>query len=217
MKKKIISGVVIFLLLLACVPFLPPVYRNYTKPFVAAWWSRKEWYAEVDNANLDSVKRYCQKYGYNSEYYILVDFGIRSGRKRFFVYNLRDKNCVMSSYCLHGSGKGNTDAKPKFSNLPGSGCSSLGRYLMINKGYKKRLGNFVRLRGLDKTNYLAEGRGIYIHSASRVSRFHGESDYLSIGSESKGCFAISKDCMSKVLEICSKSSDKHPVLLFAKY
>ncbi len=217
MKKKIITNVVIFLLLLACVPFLPPIYTNYTKPLVKSWWSGREWYGEVDCANLDSVRAFCKKYGYNSEYYILVDFGIRSGRKRFFVYNLRNKECMMSSYCLHGSGKGNTDAKPKFSNHPGSGCSSLGRYVLIGKGNKKRLGNYVRLKGLDKSNYLAESRGIYIHSAKRVSRFHGESEFLPVGSESKGCFTVSKDCLDEVLEVCSKSSDKHPILLFAKY
>ena len=56
----------------------------------------------------------------------------------------------MSSYCMHGSGKGNTDAKPKFSNELGSGCSSLGRYVMVGKGRKFK--NSVRLRGLDKSN-----------------------------------------------------------------
>ncbi len=49
-------------------------------------------------------------------------------KTRFFIYDLQSGHKVMSSYCMHGSGKGNTDAKPKFSNKFGSGCSSLGRY-----------------------------------------------------------------------------------------
>lgn len=59
---------------------------------------------------------------------------------------------------MHGSGKGNTAAQPKFSNNPGSGCTSLGRYVMIGKGGMK-FKNCVRLRGLDESNYLAEARG----------------------------------------------------------
>lgn len=34
--------------------------------------------------------------------------------------------------------------------------------------------NCVRLRGLDESNYLAEARGILIHSAGKVTRFSGE-------------------------------------------
>lgn len=38
--------------------------------------------------------------------------------------------------------------------------------------------NCVRLRGLDKSNYLAEARGILIHSAGKVTRFSGEKEYI---------------------------------------
>lgn len=116
---------------------------------------------------------------------------------------------------MHGSGKGNTDAKPKFSNEFGSGCSSLGRYVMVGKGSKFK--KSIRLRGLDKTNYLAETRGILIHSAGKVTRFSGKNDYIPIGSESRGCFTVSKDCMTKVMEIYSGASKQRPVMLYAKY
>ena len=119
------------------------------------------------------------------------------GKKRFFIYDLQRGIRVMSSYCMHGSGKGNTAAQPKFSNNPGSGCTSLGRYVMIGKGGMK-FKNCVRLRGLDKSNYLAEARGILIHSAGKVTRFSGEKEYIPLGTESRGCFTVSRSCVEKV-------------------
>lgn len=186
---------------------MKPMYKNYIND--------KEWYGKVDCENLSQVRDYCKLRGYSTDYYILVDFSIPSGKKRFFIYDLQNGKRVMSSYCMHGSGKGNTDAKPKFSNEPGSGCSSLGRYVMVGKGRKFK--NSIRLRGLDKNNSRALARGILIHSARKVTRFSGERDYIPIGSESRGCFTVSRDCMAKVMEIYRGSSKRSPVMIYAKY
>lgn len=166
MNKKYIVLLVV-LLLMACIPFVPSIYQRYTKPLYKNYIDAKEWYGKVDCENLSQVRDYCDWRGYSTDYYILVDFSIPSGKKRFFIYDLQNGKRLMSSYCMHGSGKGNTDAKPKFSNEFGSGCSSLGRYVMVGKGRKFK--NCIRLRGLDKTNYLAETRGISIHSAGKVT------------------------------------------------
>ena len=215
MKKFFLICIAMVLLLVVCIPFVPPVYNRYTKPLWKNYMAGKEWYSKVDPENTEQVRDYCERRGYSTEYYILVDFSIPSGKKRFFVYDLQNGCKVLSSYCMHGSGKGNTNAKPKFSNKPGSGCSSLGRYIMVGKGAKFK--NCIRLRGLDRSNSLAEMRGILIHSAGNVSRFHGEAEYIPIGSESRGCFTVSRDCVSKVMEIYRGSSKQRPVLLFAKY
>ena len=61
--------------------------------------------------------------------------------------------------------------------------------------------NCVRLRGLDKSNYLAEARGILIHSAGKVTRFSGEKEYIPLGTESRGCFTVSRSCVEKVMQI----------------
>ena len=215
MMKKFLTASVIILVLLALVLFFPPIYKRFTRPLYRNHVDRKEWYSKVDCENLAQVEDFCKRRGYSTDYYILVDFSIPSGKKRFFIYDLQRGKCVMSSYCMHGSGKGNTDAKPKFSNDFGSGCSSLGRYVMVGKGRKFK--NSIRLRGLDKTNYLAETRGILIHSAGKVTRFSGEKDYIPIGSESRGCFTVSRDCVAKVMEIYRESSKRRPVMLYAKY
>lgn len=141
------------------------------------------------------MRDYCKRRGFSTDYYILVDFSIPSGKRRFFIYDLKQEKGILSSYCMHGSGKGNTDATPKFSNELGSGCSSLGRYVMVGKG-STRFKNCVRLRGLDDTNYMAETRGILIHSAGKVNRFYGQTEYIPIGSESEGCFTVSRECVN---------------------
>ena len=185
--KKLLIILGILVLLVIGVLFVPPIYNRFTKPFFKNTVDAKEWYHQVDCENLTQVRDYCDRLGYSTDYYILVDFSKPSGKKRFFIYDLQRGKRVMSSYCMHGSGKGNTVAQPKFSNNPGSGCTSLGRYVMIGKGGMK-FKNCVRLRGLDKSNYLAEARGILIHSAGKVTRFSGEKEYIPLGTESRGCF-----------------------------
>ena len=214
MNKKYIVLLVV-LLLMACIPFVPTLYQRYTKPLYKNYIDAKEWYGKVDCENLSQVRDYCDRRGYSTDNYILVDFSIPSGKKRFFIYDLQNGKRLMSSYCMHGSGKGNTDAKPKFSNESGSGCSSLGRYVMVGKGRKFK--NCIRLRGLDKTNYLAETRGILIHSAGKVTKFSGEREYIPLGSESLGCFTVSRDCVTKVMEIYQGASKQRPVIIYAKY
>lgn len=214
--KKFLKYIIIALVIIICIPFLPPIYKKYTRPFYNNYMAQKEWYGKVDCEDLSAVKKFCQRRGYNTQYYILVDFSIPSGQKRFFIYDLQQGKQVMSSYCMHGSGKGNTDAKPKFSNDIGSGCSSLGRYVMVGRGSSK-FKNCVRLRGLDKSNYLAETRGILIHAAGKVNRFSGKKDYIPIGNESLGCFVVSSACVQKVMDIYRASSRNSPVMIYAKY
>lgn len=215
MKRIYIILLVVISLLIVSIPFVPPIYNRYTKPLYKNYVDVKEWYGNVDCENLSQVRDYCERRGYSTDYYILVDFSIPSGKKRFFIYDLQHGKRVLSSYCMHGSGKGNTDATPKFSNEVGSGCSSLGRYVMVGKGSKFK--KSIRLRGLDKTNYLAETRGILIHSAGKVTRFSGDREYIPIGSESRGCFTVSRDCVTKVMEIYRRASKHRPVMIFAKY
>ncbi len=215
MKKFFLYSVAVLLLIAVCLPFVPHIYNSYTKPLWKNYMDSKLWYGKTDPESIEQVRGYCERRGYSTEYYILVDFSIPSGKKRFFVYDLQSGRKVMSSYCMHGSGSGNTDAKPKFSNDFGSGCSSLGRYIMLGKGTKFK--NCIRLRGLDRSNCLAEMRGILIHSAGKVTRFHGEKDYIPIGTESRGCFTVSSDCINEVMKIYRSSSKEHPIMIFAKY
>ena len=215
-KKKLLIGIAVFLLIVVGVLLVSTICNRRTKPTFKNRVDDKEWYDKVNPESIEQVRDYCQRRGFSTKYYILVDFSIRSGKKRFFIYDLKSGRRVMSSYCMHGSGPGNTNAKPKFSNKPGSGCSSLGRYIMIGKGGKRNK-SCIRLRGLDRSNRRAAYRGILIHSAGKVTRFRGEKKYIPIGRESEGCFTVSTDCVRKVMKIYRNSSKTRPVLIFAKY
>ena len=214
--KTFLKIAAIVIVLICCVPFFPSIYQKYTKPLVKNYLDQREWYRNVDHEELAQVRKYCEERGFSTDYYILVDFSKPSGKRRFFIYDLKQEKGILSSYCMHGSGKGNTDATPKFSNEFGSGCTSLGRYIMVGKG-STRFKNCVRLRGLDDTNYLAETRGILIHSAGKVNRFYGQTEYIPIGSESEGCFTVSRECVNRVIELYKESSPKRPILIWAKY
>ena len=71
MNKKYIVLLVV-LLLMACIPFVPPIYQRYTKPLYKNYIDAKEWYGKVDCENLSQVRDYCDRRGYSTDYYIMV-------------------------------------------------------------------------------------------------------------------------------------------------
>ncbi|GGB13789.1 hypothetical protein GCM10011511_41890 [Puia dinghuensis] len=90
-----------------------------------------------------------------------------SGKNRFFVYDLRRDSVLMAGLVAHGSGGSNFSAEPVFSNVDGSGCSSLGRYRVGYK-YQGRFGPAYKLYGLDSTNSRAFARNVVLHSYAAV-------------------------------------------------
>lgn len=97
--KKLLIILGILVLLVIGVLFVPPIYNRFTKPFFKNTVDAKEWYHQVDCENLTQVRDYCDRRGYSTDYYILVDFSKPSGKKRFFIYDLQRGIRVMSSYC----------------------------------------------------------------------------------------------------------------------
>lgn len=145
------------------------------------------------------LKEYCHKNGLSENYAVVVDFGIPSGRHRFFVCDLKKERIVASSLCAHGVGKGSTPRKPVFSNEVGSLCSSLGHYKITHKHRMATSGLMsFRLEGLGATNSNAHQRGILIHSAKMISyvRWGIFPFYLPLNKRiSSGCFAVDIDIM----------------------
>ncbi len=148
-------------------------------------------YAHCQSPVGNEVLRKVAKHGEDVSIY--VDFGIDSSKPRFFVYDNKRDSLISSSKCAHGNVGGSTASAPKFSNVVGSNCSSLGEYRLK---HNSRLNNInmpcIRIEGLSKTNSNAAKRGIVIHKALFFA------DYISIGIPipatpyiSQGCFAIS--------------------------
>ncbi len=160
----------------------------------------------------DSVKAYCQKNGYNSQYCFLVDFSIHSGKRRFFVWDLKGDSIRFSSLCAHGYGKNSTTSKPVFSNVEGSYCSSLGRYKVGIRSYSKwGIHVHYKLHGLDTTNSNAFNRIVVLHSYEYVPENEIYPVHLPLGM-SQGCPVISDESMRKVDTLLKES--KRPVLLW---
>lgn len=125
----------------------------------------------------------------NANYWAIADMSQHSSRKRLYVFSLKDDS--ISQY-LVSHGKGSDDGiddgfAKKFSNVPGSNCTSLGVYRCAET-YIGNHGTSCRLDGLESTNSNARGRDIVIHSANYVS-----DDVVKESGRcgrSEGCFAL---------------------------
>lgn len=112
------------------------------------------------------VRKFIRSHKYNDNFCFLVDMSLPSGRKRFFVYDLKNDSILLKGMVTHGSGKIITDTI-QFSNEPETNCSSLGRY-RIGNAYFGKFGLAYKLMGLDKTNSNAFKRFIVLHAHPAV-------------------------------------------------
>lgn len=120
------------------------------------------------------AKEYCSKNNLNQDIFILIDLGIHSGLKRFFIYDFKTKIISDSFMVSHGCGDsawGETLTKENasISNKPDSHCSSIGKYVVLNRGISQWgiKVNYV-LKGNDKTNSNAMNRAIVLHSWEEI-------------------------------------------------
>ncbi|KAF2506655.1 murein L,D-transpeptidase catalytic domain-containing protein [Flavobacterium sp. P21] len=138
---------------------------------------------------------------YNSKIAFLIDMKVPSGKNRFFVYDLEKNEVIDQGLVAHGSGS-ETGIKGmlKFSNMPNSNCTALGRY-SIGKTYKGIFGKAYRLAGLDETNNKALERAIVLHAYSAVPLL--EQDYYI--SNSHGCPMVNEEFFKRIQKIIDSS------------
>ena len=113
-----------------------------------------------------SLKNYTSLH-YNSHICFIIDMSISSGKKRFFVYNLKTDSVELAGLVTHGSGCEKGRSKLLFSNLPNSNCTSLGKY-KIGGSYYGKFGLAFKLYGLDNSNNNAYLRFVVLHSHACV-------------------------------------------------
>lgn len=104
----------------------------------------------------------------NKAFLGVLDFGLHSGKKRFFVMDMSG-GPLKSHVVAHGKNSdpdydGNADS---FSNVNGSNKSSLG-YYYVAEPYFGANGESMRLDGLSATNSNVRVRAIVIHGADYV-------------------------------------------------
>lgn len=150
------------------------------------------------------AQQYCKTNNLNTKKFILIDLGLHSGLKRFFVYDFK-KNAVSKSYMVsHGCGDnqwGRTSSKekPQISNEFDSHCSSVGKYVVLDRGVSQWgiKVNYI-LQGKDKTNSNARSRAIVLHSWDAIS----DNEVYPEGTpEGWGCPAVSNESMKEIDEL----------------
>lgn len=160
----------------------------------------------------DSVRTYCRKHAYNTDYCFLVDFSLHSGKKRFFVWDFKGDSIKHASLCAHGYGQNSTVSEPAFSNVEGSYCSSLGKYKVGIRSYSKwGINVHYKLHGLEKSNNNAYKRIVVLHSFEPIPEKEIYPMHLPLGM-SQGCPVISDETMRQV-DVLQKSATK-PTLLW---
>lgn len=154
------------------------------------------------------AKQYCSKNNLNQDIFILINLGIHSGLKRFFIYDFKTKIISDSFMVSHGCGdsawgEAFTKENAAISNKPDSHCSSIGKYIVLNRGISQWgiKVNYV-LKGNDKTNSNAINRAIVLHSWEAVP----ENEVCPEGTpEGWGCPAVSNKSMKTIDSILQKN------------
>ena len=148
------------------------------------------------------------RHGFNPSICFLVDMRLPSGKNRFFVYDLLRDSILLAGLVAHGSGGRDFSVRPVFSNIDGSGCSSLGRYKLGYK-YKGQFGPAYKLYGLDTSNSRAFARNVVLHSFEGVPE--GES-YPRPICNSLGCPMVSPGFLRRLQPLIEGSAK--PVCLW---
>ena len=163
----------------------------------------------------DLAYNFCKNNKYNTNFCILINLGLHSGLKRFYVWDFKSKTVTQSFMVSHGCwimpwswtlSKQNA----RLSNKDGSHCSAEGKYKIGKRGYSNWGINVnYKLYGLDKTNSNAYKRQIVLHSWEKVP----DDEVFPYGTpEGWGCPAVSNNAL-KTLDPKLKQAKK-PVLMW---
>ncbi|MCI9843187.1 murein L,D-transpeptidase catalytic domain-containing protein [Flavobacterium pectinovorum] len=150
------------------------------------------------------AQQYCKANNLNQDKFILIDLGVHSGLKRFFIYDFKDKKISKSYMVSHGCGAnewGRTSSKKDalISNEFDSHCSSLGKYVILDRGVSQWgiKVNYI-LKGKDKSNSNALKRSIVLHSWEAIP---DEEVFPEGTPEGWGCPAVSNESMKEIDEL----------------
>ena len=168
----------------------------------------------AENAIVEKVKKksvdavsFVKKNGYNESVCFLLDMTLPSGQNRFFIYDIEKDTIQNSGLVTHGRCNQLWLEGRKYSNEPGCGCTSLGKY-KIGHPYVGRFGLAYKLYGLDKTNNNAFKRFVVLHSHECVPGTEVQDEIC----QSDGCPTVSPQFLQQLKPIIDRSSK--PILLW---
>lgn len=142
----------------------------------------------------------------NTELFFIIDLEQHSGRARFFVFDNSKDSVLASGLVAQGQGK-TLSAKPTYSNVSGSYCSSKGIY-SIGNAYNGRFGLAYKLYGKEESNGNAFSRFVVLHAHSCVP---DEEVFPSHICQSQGCPTVSEKFLLVLSKYINKS--EKPILL----
>ena len=177
------------------------------------------------NESLDRLKEkakeslaYCKENNMNTDFCILIDMKIHSGKNRMFVWNFKTNTVERAALAAHGVGRDeqrSTPLEPLFSNVGESWLSSLGKYKLGIRSYSKwGINVHYKMHGLEETNSNAYNRVIVLHSYAPVKDEEIYPEHMRLG-WSQGC-PVTSDEMMTFLDKKLKTVKK-PVLLWIYY
>lgn len=137
--------------------------------FVSCEGTSQTFTMQIPKEKITELKTFIKGKNYNQDIAVFINYKIKSGKYRYFVYDFKNDKILQSAIVSHGSGS-DTDiyGNLKFSNTENSYRSSLGKF-EIKESYSGKFGKSYRLDGLDKTNSNARSRAIVLHSLGCVS------------------------------------------------
>ena len=144
---------------------------------------------------INEAKNYCEENNLNTDFFIMADLSIHSGKKRFFLVDfnegITDSFMVSHGCCDLQWNNDLSKSNPTFSNTPNSYCSSLGKYIIGERGVSNwGVRTKYLLHGMEETNSNALKRDIVFHSWERVT---DDEVYPNGTPEGHGCPAISNN------------------------
>ena len=150
---------------------------------------------------------FIKKNGYNQSVCFFIDMSLPSGQNRFFVYNIEKDSIQNSGLVTHGRCNQLWLEGRKYSNEPGCGCSSLGKY-KVGYAYNGTFGLAYKLHGLDKTNNNAFKRFVVLHSHECVPENEVQDEIC----QSDGCPTVSPQFLQQLKPVINQSAK--PILLW---
>ena len=205
-KKKMGCALIATIVAIVLICGLYWAWKYYGLPE----WSVYRGYKPVEE-RAEGALDFAKKHNMNEHYALFVDYSIPSGTPRLFVWDFHKKKMIASSYVMHGPGRGSTDERPVFSNVPGSECSSLGRFL-ITKEHGNSLKRSFRLKGMDSDNQTAYSRGLMIHGSYWIDKWCWKKHIPLHRSSCMGCVTVSSRGMKHIWKLVNK--EKKPLLLW---
>jgi hypothetical protein len=161
---------------------------------------------KLKKKSVDAID-FTKKNGYNESICFLIDMTMPSGQERFFIYNMVKDTVQRAGLVTHGRCNEMWFEGRKYSNVPGCGCTSLGKY-KIGYSYNGTFGLAYKLYGLDKTNDNAFKRYVVLHAHECVP----ESEVQDEICQSDGCPTVSPNFLQELKPIIKGSSK--PILLW---